>query len=125
MLSWSKANSEVERLRERLEEVRGRGEAAGGLVVIETGADGRVLLARLRPQVMRLGSEDLAEAIVGAVNAALDDVAAQTRTLMADVISGDPADAPGAQPVDGPESERGRAATARVLQDLDDLFGRL
>ncbi|MCG5220755.1 YbaB/EbfC family nucleoid-associated protein [Streptosporangium sp. KLBMP 9127] len=55
------------------DEVRGVGEAAGGLVSAEVGADGLLAVLRLNPRALRLGSEPLAEHIVSAVRTAQRD----------------------------------------------------
>ena len=54
----------------------GHGEAANGMVRV-TAAGGRLSNVEFNPRVMRLPSEELAEAIVAAANGALDDLAAK------------------------------------------------
>jgi DNA-binding protein YbaB len=52
----------------------GRGEAADGMVKV-TARDGRISTVELNPKAMRMASQDLAEAVTKAANAALDDLA--------------------------------------------------
>ncbi|WP_329428151.1 YbaB/EbfC family nucleoid-associated protein [Streptosporangium sp. NBC_01495] len=56
--------------------VQGSGEAAGGQVRAVAGQDGRLHELHLNPRVMRMASENLAQEILLAVNAALDDLRA-------------------------------------------------
>jgi DNA-binding protein YbaB len=58
------------------EPLEGYGEAANGMVQV-TVAGGRISAVELNPRVMRLPSEELAEAFVEAANAALADLAAK------------------------------------------------
>lgn len=58
---------------------RGEGESANGRVRA-VAAGGRLQSVELDPRVMRLPSHDLAAHVVAAVNAALDDLAAQAPT---------------------------------------------
>ncbi|MFI6297068.1 YbaB/EbfC family nucleoid-associated protein [Nonomuraea sp. NPDC050790] len=60
---------------------RGEGAAADGQVRVVAGADGRLSELSLNPRVMRMASEDLAREILHAVNAALDDLRANTPGL--------------------------------------------
>ncbi|MFG1704338.1 YbaB/EbfC family nucleoid-associated protein [Nonomuraea sp. M3C6] len=64
-----------------LEEIRGRGESAGGQVAVELTPTGSLAALRIDPRAMRLGSQDLAEAIVEAFGQAEEDVAAQSFDL--------------------------------------------
>ncbi|MEV0590078.1 YbaB/EbfC family nucleoid-associated protein [Nonomuraea cavernae] len=115
----ARAARETERLRERIAEFEGSAETAGGLVAARVGPTGRLAELRLRPQTMRLGSEELAEAIVEAVGAAQDDLARQQREITADAVGDGQTGGPGG--AHGP----GRESTLRLLDDLDRLFGRL
>ncbi|MEV8633516.1 YbaB/EbfC family nucleoid-associated protein [Streptosporangium sp. NPDC051023] len=54
-------------------DARGTGEAAGGLVSAEVGADGLLERLRLNPRSLRLCLEELAEEVVSAVRAAQQD----------------------------------------------------
>jgi hypothetical protein len=58
--------------------VEGVGEAAGGRVTATITSDGRLDKLELDQRAMRLGSQDLAEQIAVAVNAALDDLRAKS-----------------------------------------------
>lgn len=58
-------------------EVEGGGEAADGKVRVQVGPGGRVERIELDPRVMRMASHDLADALVHAVNSALDDLRAK------------------------------------------------
>jgi DNA-binding protein YbaB len=59
------------------EEARGEGQALDGRVRVVARA-GRVDELRLDPRVMRMGSEELAEHVTAAVNAALNDLASRS-----------------------------------------------
>jgi DNA-binding protein YbaB len=67
----------------RLDEVRGHGEGADGLVRVTVTAAGRVTELRLDPRAMRLGSELLTEQILAAIRAAIADAEQQTQEAMA------------------------------------------
>ncbi|MBB5085019.1 YbaB/EbfC family nucleoid-associated protein [Nonomuraea endophytica] len=60
---------------------QGDGVAADGQVRVVAGPDGRLRELHLNPRVMRMASEDLAREILGAVNAALDDLRAHVPGL--------------------------------------------
>lgn len=70
-----------EALRGVLAELVGRGEAAEGLVVAEWTATGLAELT-FNPRVMRMPSEDLAEAVKTAVREAAEDLRTQTRAAL-------------------------------------------
>ncbi|MEV4093264.1 YbaB/EbfC family nucleoid-associated protein [Streptosporangium saharense] len=59
---------------EPLPDVTGEGESAGGLVRATAGGAGTLDSLRLDPRALRAGSQELAEQIVEAVNAALSDL---------------------------------------------------
>jgi DNA-binding protein YbaB len=69
----------VDGLTERLRQVRGRGEAAGGLIRVEVTAGGQVTDLTLDPRVMRLASQDLREEIMAALRQAGADADRQTQ----------------------------------------------
>lgn len=58
--------AELERLRDRIAEVKGRGEAAQGRVVVEVAPTGALAGLTIDPRAMRLGSDELAAAILEA-----------------------------------------------------------
>jgi DNA-binding protein YbaB len=70
-------------LRERLDAVRGTGTAADGQIVVGADSSGRIDSIDLNPRVMRMPSQDLAEELLRAVNAAQDDCARQAQDLIA------------------------------------------
>ncbi|MEV8630307.1 YbaB/EbfC family nucleoid-associated protein [Streptosporangium sp. NPDC051023] len=59
---------------EPVPDVRGEGESAGGLVGATAGGVGTLESLRIDPRALRAGSQELAEQIVEAVNAALLDL---------------------------------------------------
>jgi DNA-binding protein YbaB len=71
-------------LQERLGAIRGTGTAAGGQIVVGADSSGRIDSIELNPRVMRMASQDLAEELLRAVNAAQDDCVRQTRDLVSD-----------------------------------------
>jgi hypothetical protein len=69
--------SRLENLRDSTEDtLQGSGQAADGQVSAVAGPDGRLRELNLNPRVMRMASKDLAQEILTAVNAALDDLRA-------------------------------------------------
>ncbi|MEU4224955.1 YbaB/EbfC family nucleoid-associated protein [Nonomuraea sp. NPDC026600] len=67
--------AQVERLRDQITEVRGRGEAADGRVVAETSSTGELVGLTIDPRAMRLGSDELAAAVLEAAGAAARNTA--------------------------------------------------
>ena len=59
------------------EQAEGRGEAADGMVVVHAVPPGNVSRIELDPRVLRLGADQLVEALTEAVNAALADCRAK------------------------------------------------
>ncbi|TDD48227.1 YbaB/EbfC family DNA-binding protein [Nonomuraea terrae] len=70
-------------VQERLAAIRGSGTAADGHVVVSADSSGRIDKIQLNPRAMRLASQDLADELLRAVNAAQDDCARQARELLA------------------------------------------
>ncbi|RVX44079.1 DNA-binding protein YbaB [Nonomuraea polychroma] len=70
-------------LQGQLDAVRGIGTAAGGQIVVGADSSGRIDSIELNPRVMRMPSQDLADELLRAVNAAQDDCLRQTRDLVA------------------------------------------
>jgi DNA-binding protein YbaB len=64
------------------EQVRGTGSAADGQVVATVVAPNQLESLQINPRLMRLGSEDLAERIQAAVNAAFAEFATKAREQM-------------------------------------------
>ena len=79
----AKAIEEMGRLAEATEGGEppvGQGVAADGLLQV-TAASGRIRSVEINPRAMRMPSQDLAEALTEAVNAALDDMESKYPTL--------------------------------------------
>lgn len=68
-------------LQQEIERVRGRGEAAEGRVVAETTMTGALAGLTIDPRAMRLGSDELAAAVLQAAAAAARDAGDQARAL--------------------------------------------
>lgn len=64
--------------------VRGEGEAAHGLIRAVALSGGRIEAVTVDPRAMRLASQDLAEGVTAAVNAALDDLRGKTADRLTD-----------------------------------------
>lgn len=81
-------------MRDRINELTGRGEGADGRIVAEYRAEGGLTKLELDPRAMRLPSADLAEQIRTAVNAAAEDFQRQVRELTSAQfpVSDDPAE---------------------------------
>lgn len=75
-------------LRQRLGEVRGQGESAGGLVRVEVAVGGRVTKLTLDPRAIRLGTEGIAEQIMAALDVAAADAARQVAEHVAAATPG-------------------------------------
>ncbi|GAA4640703.1 hypothetical protein GCM10023196_107290 [Actinoallomurus vinaceus] len=111
-------------LREKLAEVRGRGEAAEGKVVVEVAPGGALKSVQIDPRAMKLGSEVLAEAVLEAAGKAFQDLTDQTSELMKPAF-GDPeklAEEWGAGKPDGPGSPK--EAMSRAMGMFEDIFKR-
>ncbi|WP_157251668.1 YbaB/EbfC family nucleoid-associated protein [Nonomuraea typhae] len=74
--------SRLQGLQHEIEEIRGRGTAADGRIVAETTMTGALAALTIDPRAMRLGSGELAEAILGAAAAAAQDAADRAKALM-------------------------------------------
>ncbi|GAA3203102.1 YbaB/EbfC family nucleoid-associated protein [Nonomuraea helvata] len=70
-----------EEVSRRLEETRGRGQSAGGQVVVELRHTGSLAALRIDPRALRLGSQALTDAIVEAFRLAEEDVTGQSYDL--------------------------------------------
>ncbi|GAA2311775.1 hypothetical protein GCM10010149_73150 [Nonomuraea roseoviolacea subsp. roseoviolacea] len=77
----------LEELQERVQAVRGRGEAADGLVRAEVLASGALAGLRIDPRAMRLGADALAEAVLAAASEATADLTAQMAGMMTDGLT--------------------------------------
>ncbi|MEV0165762.1 YbaB/EbfC DNA-binding family protein [Nonomuraea fuscirosea] len=73
----------VERLKDELDVVVGRGEAADGQVRVTAGASGRLIDVVLAPRVMGMDSRKLAEAVLRAAQEAQDEAAGKVDEIMA------------------------------------------
>ncbi|MEV4069170.1 YbaB/EbfC family nucleoid-associated protein [Nonomuraea fuscirosea] len=73
----------VEQLKDELDVVIGRGEAADGQVRVTAGASGRLIDVVLAPRVMGMDSRKLAEAVLRAAQEAQDEVAGKVDEIMA------------------------------------------
>ncbi|QYC40986.1 hypothetical protein Nocox_16865 [Nonomuraea coxensis DSM 45129] len=80
----------LEGLRDRLAEVRGRGEAADGRVVVEVTQDGALAGLVIDPRAMRLGSDRLAEAILRASARAARAAGERAAGLVTPFLAGTP-----------------------------------
>ncbi|MEV4353477.1 YbaB/EbfC family nucleoid-associated protein [Nonomuraea sp. NPDC004186] len=77
----------LQELRESLDNLRGRGEAANGQVKAEVLPSGVLGGLRIDPRAMRLGADALAEAVLTAANAAAADLAKQMAGMMTDGLT--------------------------------------
>ncbi|MBB6351345.1 YbaB/EbfC family nucleoid-associated protein [Nonomuraea muscovyensis] len=78
----------LEEVGRSLEEARGRGVAADGQVQVEVLPSGGLAALRIAPRAMRLGSEELAEAIMEAARRAEEDVTGQTFAVTQRLLAG-------------------------------------
>jgi DNA-binding protein YbaB len=96
--------AELDRLKDRIAEVRGRGEAADGKVVVELSPTGALAGLTIDPRAMRLGSDELAAAILEAAGEAARDVEEGLAGMVEPFISGTVLDSPGSH--SGSHSDR-------------------
>ncbi|MFI6455287.1 YbaB/EbfC family nucleoid-associated protein [Streptosporangium amethystogenes] len=80
----------LEELQKSTSEVRGRGEAAQGRVTAETSLTGALTGLTIDPRAIRLGSGELAEAILQAADEAARDAEDQVRRLVDPFVTGTP-----------------------------------
>jgi len=64
-----------------IEEVRGQGSAAGGLITVTVNAGGRITALNLNPRAMRMASDELSAGILAAVDEGAADAARQVAEL--------------------------------------------
>lgn len=79
----------IKEIQERVQAAVGHGEAADGRVKITVGPSGALSAVEIDPRAMRMGSEELAEAIIEAAKAATEDVAAQIGGALGDLTGED------------------------------------
>ncbi|MBN6057294.1 YbaB/EbfC family nucleoid-associated protein, partial [Nonomuraea sp. RK-328] len=77
----------LEELRENLDAVRGRGEAANGQVKVEVLPSGALGGLLIDPRAMRLGADALAEAVLAAAGDAAADLTKQLAAMMTDGLT--------------------------------------
>ncbi|MEU6721365.1 YbaB/EbfC family nucleoid-associated protein [Nonomuraea sp. NPDC046802] len=82
----------LEGLRDRIAEVRGRGEAADGRVVVTTTQTGALAGLTIDPRAMRLGSDQLAAAIMEAAARAVRGAQREAGDLVGPFVAGTPLD---------------------------------
>ena len=67
-------------------EVTGVGEGADGLIQVTLDSSGRAVEVEVNPRLMRLSSEDIAEGMLDAFNAAQDDLQAATQRMVSEAL---------------------------------------
>src|SRR5689334_8828970 len=77
---------QMEEVQRRLTDIRGVGEAHGGLIKVEVGPSGALLDLTLDPRAMRLDSQSLREAILSASQEALRKVSEEMDGLVSGLI---------------------------------------
>lgn len=115
------AMQQVEKLRtmqERMAELTGEGRSPDGLVVVRTGAGGRILDLRIDEAALRTGAARLSGSVTAAVSAAQQAYATQADDLMADEMGVRPSDP-------DPSFERGLARLDELTDQLEDLTRRM
>lgn len=80
-------NAKLHEVRRQMTELRGKGRAAGERVEVEVDHVGALAGLRIDPRAMRLGSQELAEAVLAAAQAGIRDVNAQAENLMRPLIA--------------------------------------
>ncbi|WP_162795424.1 YbaB/EbfC family nucleoid-associated protein [Nonomuraea lactucae] len=82
----------LDQLQEQIAGLRGRGEAVEGRVVAEVTLTGTLAGLTIDPRAMRLGSADLAEAVLLAAREAAGDAERKARDLVGPFVAGTPLD---------------------------------
>lgn len=80
-------NAKLHDVRRQLTELKGKGLAADERVEVEVDQFGTLTGLRIDPRAMRLGSQELAEAILAAAEHGVRDVNAQAEKLMQPLIT--------------------------------------
>lgn len=80
-------NAKLQDVRRQMAELRGKGRAADERVEVEVDQFGALAGLRIDPRAMRLGSQELAEAILAAARHGVRDVSAQAEKLMRPLIA--------------------------------------
>lgn len=101
------------------EDVEGRGEAADGKVKVVAGSGGELTSVELDPRVMRMASEELAEELKTAVNAALRELRSRAQAAETPI---DPAVLTGLL---RETQDQGLRQMAAFTQSLDELMTRI
>jgi DNA-binding protein YbaB len=79
-------NAKLHDVRRQMTELRGKGRAADERVEVEVNQFGALAGLRIDPRAMRLGSQELAEAILSAAQQGVRDVNAQAEKTMQPLI---------------------------------------
>lgn len=79
-------NAKLHDVRRQMTELRGKGRAADERVEVEVNQFGALAALRIDPRAMRMGSEQLAEAILSAARQGVRDVNAQAEKMMQPLI---------------------------------------
>lgn len=79
-------NAKLHDARQQMAELRGKGRAADERVEVEVNQFGALAGLRIDPRAMRMGSEQLAEAILSAARQGVRDVNAQAEKMMQPLI---------------------------------------
>ncbi|MBB6347858.1 YbaB/EbfC family nucleoid-associated protein [Nonomuraea muscovyensis] len=85
----------LEELQGRIAGVRGRGADDQGRVIAETSLTGALVGLTIDPRAMRLGSAELAEAVLRAAGQATADAERQAQELVGPFLAGTPLDTGG------------------------------
>jgi Uncharacterised BCR, YbaB family COG0718. len=80
-------NAKLHDVRRQLTELKGKGRAADERVEVEVDQFGTLTGLRIDPRAMRLGSQELAEAILAAAKHGVRDVNAQAEKLMQPLVT--------------------------------------
>lgn len=82
--------AELQRLQGRIQGIRGQGQAADGRVTVKASLTGALAGLTIDPRAMRLGSAELADAILQAAGEAVHDAERQAQELMGPFVAGTP-----------------------------------
>ncbi|MFG3438917.1 YbaB/EbfC family nucleoid-associated protein [Nonomuraea sp. NPDC047897] len=82
----------LQQLQQRIADVRGHGVSEQGRVTAETSLTGALVGLTIDPRAMRLGSAELAEAVLRAAGRATADAERQAKELVGPFLAGTPLD---------------------------------
>jgi DNA-binding protein YbaB len=111
----------VGEMRERIREIVGKGEAAGGRITAEYSSEGGLSALQIDPRALRLPSDELSQEIRAAVNAAAKDFQGQLSQVSGELF-GQKGEAPDPNDPKAAEQILDPSAALAQVEKLGDAF---